>query len=198
MNSDRAGRPRGGRRASRRLTFGALLAALVLPAASACGIQATGITTLGAAPAADDAAAQQTPNVAADGQYPVFFYLNDRLTAAYRKQKSPPTEAQVLAALLDGPTKSEAAKGYMSMIPQDLVADTQADQLQFAYLVSEPLNPRAKAQFVCTMQYQDQTLSVGLLVKGSSMMWLGCSDTTTQYIPMPGSGDPAGPASPAQ
>lgn len=197
MNGDRAGRP-GGAGRNRALRLGALLAALVLPAASACGIQGTGITTLGAAPAADGAAAQQTPGGASEGQYPVFFYLNDRLTAAYRTQKSAPTEQQVLTALLDGPTKSEAAKGYVSMLPPGLFAATQADQLQFAYLVNMPLNPRAKAQFVCTMQYQDQTVSVGLLVKGSSMMWLGCSDTTTQYIPMPGSGDQAGSASPAQ
>ncbi|MBS2961759.1 hypothetical protein KGA66_01775 [Actinocrinis puniceicyclus] len=183
-------------RAKRRsaVALGALLAALMLPTAAACGIQPTGITVLGQAPAAVGAAVQPSQAFGSSGQFPVFFYLNDRLTPLYLPAKADTTEQDVLDALLNGPSKTAAAKGFVSALPATLTASIQADGLRYAYKLNLPLTAHAKAQFVCTMQYYDQTLSVGLQVGDSSMTWLGCSDTTGQYIPMPVTGDFSVPA----
>jgi hypothetical protein len=165
------------------------LLAMLLPAAAACGIQSTGITALGPAPAALSASAASSPvNSAAEGtQYLLFFYQDSRLTPAYRvSTNGPPSEGTVLDALVQGPSKVEQAGGYTSAVPSNLVAKAQADGLAGAYALNVPLSLRAKAQFICTMQYYDQTPSVGIQILDSNVNWNACKDTTNQYIPMPG------------
>lgn len=168
-----------------------MLAALVLPTAAACGIQPTGITDLGPAPAASGAAVQA---IAQGGstQYSLFFYQDGRLTQVVRTGASVPSEESVLAAMIQGPTKQEAANGFTSALPGNLNAKPRAAGFADAYLVTAALNTKAKAQFVCTMQYWDQTVSVGLQVIGTDKpAWLACSDTVNYYVPMPGDGSTA-------
>lgn len=178
-------------RVSRRgaLKLGVLLAALMLPAAAACGIQPTGITDLGPAPAATGAAAQRAIAQAGSSQYVLFFYQDGRLTATYRNGDGTTSEETILAAMVQGPTKDEAAQGLSSALPAGLVAKTRAGGFADAYAVSAPLTTKAKAQFVCTMQYWDQTVSVGVQADGADKpTWLACSDTVNYYVPMPGDG----------
>jgi hypothetical protein len=160
---------------------------VLLPALAGCGIQASGITALGPAPAAAGASAAPSFDAASSSdQYVLFFYLGDRLTADYRTAKDVPSETSVLDALLAGPDAAEMAKGYATMLPAKLSASPRASGLLYAYALNQPLSVRAKAQFVCTMQYYDQTISVGIQVLQSNVNWNACSDTTSEYIPMPG------------
>jgi hypothetical protein len=161
---------------------------LMLPGLAACGIQPTGITTLGQAPAAQEVSAAPSVDAAAGShQYVLFFYLGDRLTAAYRTATADTvSESLVLDELLAGPNQAEVAAGYTSMLPQKLTASIDADTQQDAYLLNLPLGLRAKAQFICTMQYIDLSPSVGIKVQESNINWNSCSDTTSEYIPMPG------------
>lgn len=173
----------------RALKVGAMLAALVLPAAAACGIQPTGITNLGPAPEVSNGTAQRalTQQQAGSAQYVLFFYQDGRLAPSYRSGQSTPTEESVLAAMLQGPTKIEAGMGMSTALPAGLVAVPRASGQADAYMVSEPLNLRAKAQFLCTMQYWDQSISVGIQVKGAEKpTWNGCGDIVDYYVPMPG------------
>jgi hypothetical protein len=190
-DSEHAARDR--RRARRRaLKTGAALAALVLPVASACGIQPTGIVNLGPAPAASGAAAQQSLAQTGSSQYSLFFYQDGRITQVVRTGTDMPSEESILAAMIKGPTTKEAALGYTSALPSDLVVKTRAAGFADAYLVTAALNTKAKAQFVCTMQYWDQTISVGLQTVGADKpTWLACSNTVNYYIPMPGDGGTA-------
>ena len=161
---------------------------LVLPAATACGIQPSGIVALGPAPAAAVATPVGSLDTAAGStQYLLFFYLDGQLSPVYRPAKAPVTESVVLQALLQGPNAAEQAKGYSTLLPVKLSATTRASGLLDAYSLSQPLAQHAKAQFICTMQYYDQTISVGIQILGSNTVnWNACSDTTTEYIPMQG------------
>ena len=185
-----------GQRAVRRrvLKLGALLAALVLPAASACGIQPTGITNLGPAPAVSGAAAQRAlQQQAGASQYVLFFYEDGRLTPAYRNADSATNEETVLGAMLQGPTKEEAAQGMSTALPTGLIAVPRASGQADAYMVTMPLTTKAKAQFLCTMQYWDQSISVGIQIKGAEKpTWNACGDMVDYYVPMPGDGSTVG------
>ncbi len=164
-----------------------MLAALLLPTAAACGIQPTGISALGPAPAAQQASpAQSLDGSPGETQYLVYFYQDNRLTPAYRFTKGEVSEMTVVESLISGPTKAELSTGYYSAIPAELAAKPQANGLLGAYTLSQPLGQRAKAQFICTMQYYDQIGSIGIQVLDSNVIWNACSDTTSQYIPMRG------------
>lgn len=179
-------RPRT-RRQTKRLRRGALLAALLLPTAVACGIGPTGIITVGPAPAAVQASlAQPFDTSPGSTQYLVYFYQNNRLTPAYRFVKGDITERTVLESLLSGPSEAEQKAGYSTAVPSGLVAKTRADGKAGEYNLSAPLGQRAKAQFICTMQYYDAIDSIGIQVDDSNVIWNACSDTTNQYIPMRG------------
>jgi len=173
----------------RALKLSAMLVALMLPAAAACGIQPTGITNLGPVPAVSGATGQRAlaQQQAGSGQYVLFFYQDGRLAPSYRTDESTPTEESVLAAMLQGPTKGEASLGMSTALPSGLIAVPRASGQADAYMVSEPLNLKAKAQFLCTMQYWDQSISVGIQVKGAEKpTWNGCGDIVDYYVPMPG------------
>jgi hypothetical protein len=161
---------------------------LVLPAATACGIQPSGIVALGPAPAAAVASPIGSLDTSAGStQYLLFFYLDGQLSPVYRPTKNPVTESTVLQALVQGPNAAEQSKGYSTMLPAKLAATPRASGLLDAYSLSQPLALHAKAQFICTMQYYDQTISVGIQILGSiTVNWNACSDTTTEYIPMQG------------
>ena len=157
---------------------------LVLPAAAACGIQPSGITTLGPAPAA--AAISAAPSFDAttgSDQFLLFFYQGSQLSPVYRPASGGATEAVVLDALLAGPTPSELKQGYVTLLPPKMSATANASGQRDAYLLNVPLPQRAKAEFICTMQYFDQTVSVGIQIMDSNVNWNACSDTTNQFIP---------------
>ena len=184
------------RRAVRRraLKLGGLLAALVLPAASGCGIQPTGITSLGPAPAVSGGAAQRAlAQQVGSSQYVLFFYQDGRLTPTYRNSDSTTNEETVLGAMLQGPTKEEAAQGMSTALPTGLIAVPRASGQADAYMVTQPLTTKAKAQFLCTMQYWDQSISVGIQIKGAEKpTWNACADMVDYYVPMPGDGSAVG------
>jgi hypothetical protein len=163
-------------------------AGLLLPAAAACGIQPTGITALGPAPAAAGASPIGSVNSSgASTRYLLYFYQDDQLSAVYRPAGGTVTEGTVLDALLQGPTATEMKQGYSSMLPLKLTATVRANGLLYAYALNLPLGERAKAQFICTMQYYDQTISIGIAVGDSATVnWNACSDTTNEYVPMQG------------
>lgn len=176
----------------RALKFGGMLAALVLPVTTACGIQPTGITSLGPAPDVSGVAAQRAQAQAGSSQFGLFFYEDGRLTLTYRNAGTAPNEEMVLSAMVEGPTKAEAAQGMSSALPANLVATPRAGGFADAYLVSQPLTTKAKAQFLCTMQFWDQSVSVGIQVKGAEKpTWNACGDTVDYYVPMPGDGSTA-------
>lgn len=181
---------------SKRLRYAALLAAVLLPMAAACGIQPTGITALGPAPAAVGASAAQSPNTSpGETQFQVFFYSGNRLATGYRSVKGEVSESAVLAALISGPDTNEQAAGFTSAIPTDLIAKPRANNELGAYYLSEALSQRAKAQFICTMQYYDQIDSIGIQLTGQSRpFWNQCSDTTSQYVPMRSDGSSSIPS----
>jgi hypothetical protein len=97
------------------------------------------------------------------------------------------TESTVLDALLAGPSPAEKAKGYLTELSPKLTATVRANGLLAAYTLNMPLLQRAKAQFICTMQYYDQSVSIGIQLAGSATVnWNACSDTTDSYVPMQG------------
>jgi hypothetical protein len=165
--------------------------ATLLPALAACGIEPSGITSLGAAPAAAPATAPNGPATPGSDQYVLFFYQGNKLVPVYRPATSTVNESYVLRQLLNGPTASEKANGYTSALPPKLLAVPNAEQERYAFGLSSPLTSRARSQFICTMQYIDGTDSIGIeqLGQPSSMIWVGCSDTTIQYVPVPQQGE---------
>ena len=176
-----------------KLRHAVLLVAVLLPAAAACGIQPTGITVLGQAPAAAEASpAQSLDTSPGSTQYLVYFYQGSRLTPAYRSIKGEVTETTVLDALIGGPTPTEQAQGFSSAIPTGLAVKPRADNELGAYNLSQPLGQRGKSQFICTMQYFDQIDSIGIQLGDTRPIWNQCSDTTSQYVPMRGDGSPSG------
>jgi len=175
---------RGGRRSRLLLVAGC---AALLPTLAACGIQASGITSLGAAPAAGQASPPAGSAISVGpNQYLLFFYMNNRLTPVYRPTDKPLTESMVLEEMLLGPTAQERAAGFTSALPIKLVATPNAEQERYAFAVSSPLGSRGRTEFICTMQYFDGTDSIGVELAGepSTMIWTGCADTTSQYVPM--------------
>lgn len=188
-----------GRRGRRSRLLLAAAYAAVLPALAGCGIQASGITSLGPAPAADQQSAQPGAAISVGpNQYLLFFYQNNRLTQVYRPTDKPLTEAMVLNELLLGPTPKEKAAGFSSALPAKLVATPNAEQERYAFAVSTPLGAHGRSEFICTMQFFDGTDSIGVELAGdpASMIWTGCADTTSQYVPMQAS--PAPFATPQQ
>ncbi len=178
------------RRRARVLGLSAALG-LVLPAAAACGIQPSGIVALGPAPAATGGgvSAAGTLNTSSGAtQFQLFFYQDDQLSAVYRPAaRGEVTETMVLDALLAGPSADERAKGYTTQLSPKLTASVRANGLLAAYALNMQLPPHAKSQFICTMQFYDQTDSVGIQSAGSAVVnWNACSDTTDSYVPMQG------------
>jgi hypothetical protein len=171
----------------RKIRLAALLAASA-PVLAACAIQPTAVSALGPAPSVPTAANQSpAPTGSGDTQYLLLFYRDSTLTPVYRAATAgTPTEEAVLKALIAGPTRAEQNEGFVSALPADLAASPRADGLFGAYTLDEVLSQRAKAQFICTMQYYDKTISVGIEALNSNVNWNACSDTTAQYIPMPG------------
>jgi hypothetical protein len=167
---------------------------LVLPAAAACGIQPSGIVALGPAPAATGGGVSAAGTLSTSSgatQFQLFFYQDGQLSPVYRPAvKGEVTETVVLDALRAGPTPAELAKGYSTLLSPKLTASVRANGLLAAYTLDMPLGQRAKAQFICTMQFYDQSVSVGIQVAGSAIVnWNACSDTTDSYVPM--QGDPS-------
>jgi hypothetical protein len=169
---------------------GLLLAAAALPlCTAACGIQSSGITVLGVAPQGPSAVAATIPTtVAGESTFALLFYQNGELEPVYRTAaKSTLDDMTVVDALRAGPSKVEIAEGYYSALPGSLVISPKSDDQAWAYGFSETINQAALAQFVCTVQIFSQTqvgwkdLSKG---GGSPLSWVGCSDTTRQYIPL--------------
>ena len=180
------------RRKARGLRLAAALAA-VLPVAAACGIQPSGITALGPAPGALSATPAPTLAAVSDGtQIVLFFYQNERLTPVYRPAANGPDETSVLSALIAGPSKQELAEGFTTAVPAQLSAKIGANGMRAAYSLNLPLGQHAKSQFICTMQYYDVTKSIGIQVLDGSVNWNSCSETTNQYVPMPGEQSGAG------
>jgi hypothetical protein len=173
---------------SRRTALAGVCAA-VLPAAAACGIQPSGITALGPEPTVPAAAAQATPSVAGadSSEYVLFFEVDGNWTPVQRSSDGTVTESVVLQALVQGPTATEQKQGYVSALPPGLTIKPQALGEAADYGVSEAIGAAGRTELICTMQYFENTDSIGILAPGASEpTWLACSDTTTQYIAMPG------------
>lgn len=171
-------------RRPRRTLLAGLCAALV-PAAAACGIQPSGITSLGPEPTVPAAAAQPTPSGAGSSTFVLYFELGGYWTPVNRPSDGAATEAEILQALVQGPTTAEQKQGYVSALPAGLSIKPQALGERADYQVSEAVGAAGRTELVCTMQYFDQSDSIGILVPGAAEPeWLACSDTTTQYIPM--------------
>lgn len=172
-------------RCSRRAALAGLCAA-VLPAAAACGIQPSGITSLGPAPTVSAGAAQPTPTDDST-TFVLFFEQDGQWSAVRRASDGAPTETEILQALAQGPTATEQKEGYLSALPAGLVIRPQAAGEADAYGVSESIGAAGRTELICTMQYFDGTDSIGILAPGAvEPTWLACSDTTSQYIPMIG------------
>lgn len=169
---------------SRRAALAGLGAAL-LPAVAACGIQASGITSLGPVPTVPAGAAQATPTSSDSSVYVLYFEQNGQWAAVHRQSDGAPTESDILQALVQGPTATEQKEGYVSALPAGLVIRPQALGEAAAYGVSESIGAAGRTELICTMQNFDGTDSIGIVAPGAAEpTWLACSDTTTQYIPM--------------
>jgi hypothetical protein len=181
----------------RRQWLAASSATVLATALAGCGIQPTGISVVGAPPSANMASADASPSpqvLAASGQ--VYIYLlqsqggTDLLVPVIRTivgQKI--TDDSVAQMLIKGPTQLEVKEGFTSEIPSSLTATSNAYGYSDAYVLSDLLQPLAKAQFICTMQEYDQSVSIGYFYPDSQMTqlnWVACKDTTTQYIILPG------------
>jgi hypothetical protein len=178
---------RAGARRTRLIAAGAAL----VPVLAACGIQPSGIVSLGAAPAAVQASVQDgAPATIGSDQYVLFFYQGTRLLPVYRETSGPIDESLVLKELLNGPNSDEKQQGYTSALPANLAAKPNAEQERYAFAVSTELTARGRSEFICTMQYIDESNSIGIETIGlpGSMLWLGCSDTTLAYVPEPQQG----------
>ena len=197
----------------RRQWFAAGSATVLATALTGCGIQPTGISVVGAPPSANMASADASPSpqaLAASGQVYIYLLQNqdgtDLLVPVIRTivgQKI--TDDSVAQVLIKGPTPLEQKEGFTSEIPSSLTATSNAYGYSDAYVLSNLLAPLAKAQFICTMQEYDQSVSIGYFYPDSQMTqlnWVACKDTTTQYIILPGFpgapvGKPVGPATAA-
>ena len=170
---------------TRRSTVGlAAAGALLLPTAAACGIQPSGIVSLGALPSAVAGTAQ--PSIATPGltDYILYFYSSStgELTPVERTGTQAATEDEVLKALLAGPDAAEKSEGYYSQLPAALAVKPNAIDEKGAYTISAPLSQYGKAEFICTMQNADEQSSVAIQSPDSGLIWNACSDTTGYYV----------------
>ena len=172
-------------------------AAVLATALTGCGIQPTGISVVGAPPSANVPSANSTTTpqaLAASGQVYIYLLQNqggtDLLVPVIRTivgQKI--NDDSVAQILIKGPTPMEQKEGFTSEIPSSLTATSNAYGYSDAYVLSDLLQPLAKAQFICTMQEYDQSVSIGYFYPDSQMTqlnWVACKDTTSQYIMLPG------------
>lgn len=168
------------RRALRLAAAGALL----LPTAAACGIQPSGIVSLGALPSAVAGTGQPSIPQPGSTDYILYFYSvkTGELTPVYRSGTQTTSEDAVLNALVEGPTAHEKAEGYFSALPAGLAAKPNADDDRGAYALSAVLSPAGKAEFICTMQNYDQLSSVAIQSADGGLVWNACSDTTGYYV----------------
>jgi hypothetical protein len=163
------------------------MGAALLPAVAACGIQPSGITSLGPVPTVPAGAAQASPTTGDSTTFVLYFQQDGQWAAVRRATDGQPTESDVLQALVQGPTATEQKEGYVSALPTGLVIRPQALSEAAAYGVSEAIGAAGRTELICTMQNFDGTDSIGIVAPGAAEpTWLACSDTTTQYIPMLG------------
>jgi len=175
-------------------TSSAVLTALTA-ALAGCGVQQTGIAIVGSAPSV--VSAPSTP-VTEDGigqsQVTVYFLTGPTgtLVPIVRTISGSLDENAVIAQLLAGPTKTEQSDGVYSNLPEGLTATPNAQQLSYAYQLSEQLDPLARSQFICTMQANEQTNSIGYIYPPmKELVWVSCDNTTTQPLLLPGQPQPS-------
>jgi hypothetical protein len=170
---------------TRRSTLGlAAAGALLLPTAAACGIQPSGIVSLGALPSAVAGSAQPVIPAPGSTDYILYFYskATGELTPVYRSGTQTVTENEVLDALVKGPTAAERAAGDYTELPIGLDAKANAQDEADAYALSTGLTQFGKAEFICTMQNYDEVGEVAIQSPGSGLIWNACTDTTGYYV----------------
>ncbi|HEV2634307.1 MAG TPA: hypothetical protein VGX23_04110 [Actinocrinis sp.] len=160
-----------------------------------CGIQPTVVYVVGPPPSAiNPSASASAQTITSSGQ--IYIYLlegqgdTNLLTPVIRTITDQRIdEASVAEMLIKGPDPEEIKEGYSTEVPSDLQVSPNAGGFGDAYTLSTPLGSWAKAQFICTMQEYDQSLSVGYFYPKTEMSqvnWVACKDTTSQYIMLPG------------
>lgn len=147
-----------------------------------CGIQPSTMKVVGAAPtlqAANDVTGTQ--DASGGNQYVLYFFRGGKLTEAMRSTGDTVTQELILEQLIKGPSATESAAGYTSAIADDLnVVSTTANDQQWNYQYSQPLNMAEKAEIVCTIQQDLQATSVGTFTS-ESQIWNNCSDFSEDY-----------------
>lgn len=162
---------------ARRRGLASVAGAAALLATAGCGIQSTGVQVVGAQPAAQ--AAGNLPGTAPSGgqyAYYLYFFLGGHLTSTTRFSDSPVDQQTVVDAMIGGPTKDEAAKGYSTEIPGSLqIVDLTAQGEAWAYQFSAPLGREERAQIVCSIQANLPAPSVATVYGNAKLTWNICS-----------------------
>lgn len=174
----------------RRRAAAAVGGAALACALAGCGIQSTGIAVVGAAPTPLTGSAAPTAlGDGGDNEVTVYFLTGDdgTLVPVQRTVSGPVDESKVISLLIGGPTKAEGESGLYTDFPPGFTATPNAESLQYAYGLNEVLDQFARSQFICTMQAYDLVIAIGYISPNmKEMEWLGCSDTTTQIVLIPG------------
>jgi len=170
-------------RPRRRRTIGALAAVagtVGLMGTSGCGIQSTGLHVVGSAPSLQANELTGDSGTGAN-QYELIFFRDDKLTPVLRSTNDPVTDQVVLEALIKGPSASEQAQGYSSVVPTSLqLVSNTADGEQWDYEYSMPLSNQEKAQIVCTLQADLNEKAVGTFYR-KDQTWNECIDFADAY-----------------
>lgn len=123
---------------------GRLLIALALLLVAGCGIQPTDVVSAGSAPSM----------YKFGGNRMSLYFLHDgRLAAVQRKVIPEVTPQSTLTALFQGPTPEEAAKGFASLLPADVVPTIDTTTTPATVHVPAPLPDNVPArlnQVACT------------------------------------------------
>jgi len=178
----------------RRWVAVAVSAAALAATLAGCGVQQTGISIVGSAPSAVTApSALPTQDGVGESQVTVYFLSSPSgtLVPSIRTIDGPLNENAVINQLLAGPNATERDEDYYSNLPLGLTVTPNAEQLSFAYQLSEQIDQLARAQFICTMQANEQTNSIGYIYPGmKELEWVSCDNTTTQFVLLPGQAAP--------
>jgi hypothetical protein len=176
----------------------ALTGALATALVAGCGVQSSGIVVVGAAPSpVSSSGATAARDGLGETQVTLYFLSgpDGTLVPTVRTVTGPVNESAVITQLVNGPDQVERDDGLYSNLPPGLVATPNAQQLSYAFSLSEQLGQLARAQFICTMQAFDQTIAIGYIYPTmKDMAWVSCGNTTTQLILLPGVPTPATPA----
>jgi hypothetical protein len=148
-----------------------------------CGIQPSSMKVVGAAPtlqAANDVTG--TGNANGENEYELFFFRDGKITPVMRYSDDTVTQDLVMRALIGGPSTSDAADGFSSVIPNNLsvVSYTAVDQ-QWNYQYSQPLTMAEKAEIVCTIQQDLGAPTVGTFSGQGQQLWNDCFDFSEDY-----------------